>query len=316
MGRIGRIRSFNMLLLSISRIFRFAFQSFVRNIWLSIVTVTITVLTVLSLTVLVLVNVVAGQAVISIKERVDISLYFEAGTKEDQVLLIQDQIEKIQDVKQVNYISADDALEKFKQTHSQDELIQEALDEIEENPLGPVLVVKAQELDDYPIILQSIQDFKIDELTKEIDYDDHEIIINKIELISQKIKQFALIFSLIFAVISLLVVFNTVRVGIYVHRDEISIMKLVGASNWFVRGPFLVETVLYAIFGCLIFWILFYLTLGFVNPLVAGFFAEIDFNIIQYILSNFFYIFGFELLAIAMLNIISSMLAMGRYLKT
>jgi len=305
-----------MFLLSLTRILRFAFQSFLRNIWLSIVTVTIIILTVFSLTVLILINVVADQAVTVIKERVDISLYFEAGTKENQVLLVEEQVEKIQNVKEVVYISAERALERFKETHATDDTIQEALFEIGENPLGPVLVVKANEINQYDGILGNIKDFKIDEIVKEIDYDSHQLIINKIELISNKIKQVAAVLSIVFAVISLLVVFNTVRIAIYVHRDEIGIMKLVGASNWFIRGPFLVETVMYAIFGCLIFWIIFYALIGFINPLVAGFLAEIDFNLISYLIDNFFYIFGFEILVISILNIISSMLAMSKYLRT
>ncbi len=221
----------------------------------------------------------------------------------------------MQHVKNVDYVSADKALEMFAETHRDNELIQDALNEIGENPLGPVLIIKADSIDNYPLILQSIKDFKIDELAKEIDYDDHEIIINRIELVSQKIRQFSLILSIVFTIISLLVVFNTIRIGIYVHRDEIGIMKLVGASNWFIRGPFLVESILYAIFGCLIFWIVFYLLIGFINPMVAGFFAEIDFSIIDYLTSNFLFIFGFEILVIIVLNIISSLLAMNRHLK-
>ncbi len=304
-----------MFILSTARILRFAFQSFLRNIWLSVVTITIIVLTVLSLTVLILINVVADQAVTSIKDRIDISLYFEAGSNSDQVKLVEDQIWKMQHVKNVDYVSADKALEMFAETHRDNELIQDALNEIGENPLGPVLIIKADSIDNYPLILQSIKDFKIDELAKEIDYDDHEIIINRIELVSQKIRQFSLILSIVFTIISLLVVFNTIRIGIYVHRDEIGIMKLVGASNWFIRGPFLVESILYAIFGCLIFWIVFYLLIGFINPMVAGFFAEIDFSIIDYLTSNFLFIFGFEILVIIVLNIISSLLAMNRHLK-
>jgi cell division transport system permease protein len=92
-------------------------------------------------------------------------------------------------------------------------------------------------------------------------------------------------------------------------------MKLVGASNWFVRGPFLVESVLYAIFSCLVFWILFYVLIGFIDPLVSGFFAEIDFSLVDYLLKNFFFIFSFEFLVVLVLNLMSSLLAMNRYLR-
>ncbi|HOY56502.1 MAG TPA: permease-like cell division protein FtsX [bacterium] len=304
-----------MFLLSLARIFRFAFQSFLRNIWLSLVTITIIVMTVFSLTVLILVNVLTDQAVSSIKNKVDISLYFEAQTKEETVTDIKDQISKIDHVRDIEYVSATAALERFKATHSQDSLIQDAVDEMGENPLGPVLVVKADEMSNYPSILKNIEDFKINEVAKEIDYDDHQLIIQKIELISGKIKQFGLFLSIAFTLISLLVVFNTIRVGIYVHRDEVNIMKLVGASNWFIRGPFLVESILYAVFGCLVFWIIFYVAIGFINPIVSGFFADINFNLISYVLHNFWYIFGFELVAMVLLNIISSAFALGRHLK-
>lgn len=304
-----------MFLLSLTRILRFAFQSFLRNIWLSLVTVTIIILTVFSLTTLVLINVVTEQAVTAVKDRVDISLYFEVGAKEEQVNLIKDQIGKMSHVTAVGYISADAALERFKQTHSSDELVQEALNEIGENPLGPVLTIKADDLKNYPVILKSIQDFKIDEITKEIDYNDHQLIIKRIESISAKIKQVGLILSIVFAVISLLVVFNTIRMGIYVHRDEISIMKLVGAGNWFIRGPFLVESAMYALLGCLIFWILFFISLNFLGSSVHSFFADIKFNLVGYLLHNFFYIFGFELLVVIFLNLISTLIAMGRHLR-
>jgi len=304
-----------MFLLSITRILKFAFQSFLRNIWLSVVTITIILLTILSLTSLIFINVLTDQAVTSVKNKVDISVYFEAGTDENQVSLVENQISNMNHVKAVQHLSADKALDMFRQTHATDDIIQEALAEIEENPLGPVLVVKADDIENYPVILEKINEFQIDELAKEVDYDDHKIIIERIELVSSKVKDFSLALSIIFAVISLLVVFNTIRIGIYVHKDEVSIMKLVGASNWFIRGPFVVESVLYAIFGCLIFWVIFYALIGFVNPLVAGFFAEIDFNIVQYLNSNFIFIFGFELLAIIVLNVFSSLLALSRYLR-
>lgn len=304
-----------MFLLSLSRVLRFAFQSFLRNIWLTLATVTVIMLTVFSLTTLILINVVTDQAVTTIKNKVDISLYFEAGAKTEQVDLIKSQVEKIQEVTAVNYISADEALKNFSQTHGNDALVQEAIKEVGENPLGPVLVIKTSDPKNYPAILQSIKDFKIDKSVKEIDYDDHKLIIERIENVSSKIKQVGLVLSIVFAIISLLVVFNTIRMGIYVHRDEINIMKLVGAGNWFVRGPFLVESVLYALFGCLIFWIVFFLGLNFVGSSVHNFFADINFDLGNYVLHNFFYIFGFELLSVIILNLISTFVAMGRHLR-
>ena len=127
----------------------------------------------------------------------------------------------------------------------------------------------------------------------------------------------ALIFiiSLIFILVAVLTVFNTIRMGIYVHRKEIGIMRLVGANNWYIRLPFIIEGLLYALFSCILFWVLMYLFLHFFGPKINQFFAEINFDIQAYFAGNFLYVFGFEFIIIAVVNVISSLIAMGRYLR-
>ncbi len=304
-----------MFLLNFSRIIKFSIQNFYRNFWLSLVTITIIVLTLFSLTSLIILNATAGQITSAIKNKIDISLYFAPGFKTEQVNLVKENIEKYDAVKKVSLISADKALERFKIRHQNDRLVQEALNELGENPLGPTLTVKAKDVNLYPQILKQIKKDKIDKLTQEIDYDDHKLVIQKLENISRKVKNAALIISGIFALISLLVVFNTIRIGIYTHRHEISIMKLVGASNWFIRAPFLLESIIYAILSTVIFWLIFYLLIGVLQPILYKFFIDINFNLVSYLSANFFYIFGFELILIMILNIISSFIAIGKYLR-
>ncbi len=304
-----------MFLLAFTRIIRFSIQNFYRNIWLSLVTLTVIVLTLLSLTSLIILNAAANQAILSIKDKIDISIYFPRGTSEEQVQSVKATIEKYPDIKAVAFVSAEQALQKFRQLHQNEALITDALNELGENPLGPTLTVKARDVNLYPQILNRLKKDKIDTLTEEIDYDDHKLVIQKLEEGSGKIKQAGLVVSLVFALISLLVVFNTIRIGIYTHRHEIGIMKLVGAGNWFIRAPFLVEGIIYSILGILIFWLLFYLLIGIIQPLLYRFFIDINFNLMSYLAGHFFYIFGFELIAVIILNIISSFIAMGKYLK-
>ncbi len=304
-----------MLLLSLTRIIKFSFQNFYRNFWLSLVTITIIILTLFSLTSLIVLNAAADHAILTIKNKIDISIYFEPNAEEQQVKLIKQNIEKYEQVKEVKFVSADQALSKFKKFHENDELIQESLAELDENPLGPTLTVKAENVNLYPEILNSIHKDKINELVQDIDYDDHKLIIQKLEDIGQKIRTFGLVISGFFALIALLVVFNTIRIGIYTHREEIGIMKLVGASNWFIRMPFLLEGVLYALVGSIIFWIMFYILAGILQPIFYNFFIDINFNLMSYISSHFIYIFGFELIVIIVLNTISSFIAIGKYLR-
>lgn len=304
-----------MFLLSLTRVSRFAFQNFYRNFWLSLVTITIIVLTLFSLTSLIVLNAAGNSAINTIKNKVDISLYFSPDTSEEQVKLIKDEIKKYPGVSDISYISAEQALTQFKKRHENDPLIQESLAELEANPLGPTLTIKTKDVNLYPQILEKIQQNKINELVSEIDYDDHELVIQKLEIISNKVRTFGLTISGFFALIALLVVFNTIRIGIYTHRNEIAIMKLVGASNWFVRGPFLLEGMLYALAGSIIFWILFYILIGVLQPVFYNFFIDIDFNLMSYVSNHFLYIFGFELIVIIFLNTLSGFIAISKHLR-
>ncbi len=304
-----------MLFLSLKRILNFSWQHFWRNVWLSVATITIIVLTLFSLTVLVLINAVADKAINSIEKTVDVSLYFDNQITEEAVQLVKAQVEEIEQVKKVVYISPQEALEKFKAKHQDDEDIQASLNELEQNPLGGTLIIKAYNINDYPLIMDRLQELKIDELAEKIDYDDYSALVAKINSFSGKLRNFGLILSLIFIVIAILTVFNTIRMGIYIHRKEIAIMRLVGASNWFIRLPFVIEGVLYAVFGCLVFWISILIVLHFVGPWVNEFLSGIDFNIQTYLADNLLYILGFEFIIIAVINVISAVIAMSRYLK-
>jgi len=304
-----------MFLISLTRIIRFALQNFYRNIWLSIITITIIILTLFSLTSLIVINAGVSQAILTIKNKVDISIYFKNSTNESTVNPLKEKISAYTNVKKVELITASEALEKFKNNHKNDPLIQKALQELDANPLGPTLTVKAHDVNLYQQILSQLKQDKIDQLAEEIDYDDNKLVIERLEAISQKVQRLGLIISIIFAIISLLVVFNTIRIGIYTHKEEIGIMKLVGASNWFIRAPFLLEGIIYALLSNIIFWLLFYLAAGFLQPFLFAFFIDINFNLINYLVSHFLYIFGFELIIIIILNTISSFIAIGKYLK-
>jgi len=304
-----------MFLLSLTRIIRFALQNFYRNIWLSIVTITVIILTLFSLTSLIVINAGVNQAILTVKNKVDISIYFKTATAENTVNDFKEKINSYASVKEVNFISANEALEKFKNNHKNDQLIQNALQELESNPLGPTLTIKTYDVNLYPQILNQLKIDKVDQLAEEIDYDDNKLVIERLEVISQKVQKLGLIISIIFAIISLLVVFNTIRIGIYTHKDEIGIMKLVGAGNWFVRVPFLLEGIFYALLGSIFFWFLFYVAAGFLQPFLSSFFIDINFNLMSYLVSHFLYIFGFELIIMIVLNMISSFIAIGKYLR-
>jgi len=132
-------------------------------------------------------------------------------------------------------------------------------------------------------------------------------------MITERVNQAGFAVSLLFIFITLLVLYNTLRVAIYTHRSEIAIMRLVGASDWFIRAPFIISSLLYTLIGVVISGTVFYLFLNLLQPYLEAFFLNYDFNIIHYFQSNFAQFFILEFAAAAAINIIASLVAVRKY---
>lgn len=300
---------------ALQRIISFAWQSFWRNIWLSLVTITIIVLTFVSINFLILVNVVSDIAIQLVKDKVDISLYFKPDITESQVLEVQTYLSSLTQVKEINYISQQEALQKFRELHQDDQAIIESLDELDENPIGATLQIKAKDIGEYQAIDDTLVNSKYNTLILDKNFEDNKTFITQIESFSNNIRKVAIITSIVFILIASLIVFNTIRVAIYTHRQEIRVMKLVGATNWFIRSPFLLEAIFYGVVSCIAAIAVVYPLLNFIQPYVNNFFLTNQFSLADYFTSNFWLIFGLELLMIIFINIVSSSIALRRYLR-
>jgi cell division transport system permease protein len=297
------------------RVIKFASQDFWRNFWLSAATVLILVLTLISINFLIVLNVLTKTAISEIENKIDVSIYFKQGVSESQIGSIKSYLLSLPTVKDVEYISPDYALELFRKKHQNDPTILESLAELGTNPLGATLVVKATDPQNYPEILKIFNDPQYADLILDKNFEDHELVIKKIKSISSKTQKTGLGMAATFAVIAVLIGFNTVRLTIYTHRDEIGIMKLVGAPNWFVRAPYLVSSVFYGLFAVLLTIIIVYPLVGFIEPYLSEFFGNSNFNLLEYFTQNFVQIFGWQFIGIVLVNIITSNLAVGKYLK-
>lgn len=297
------------------RIIGFALQDLWRNIWLSLVTVSILGLTLVSVNILVVFNVAASTAVALVEEKVDVSVYFKPTTAEDQVLELQRDLQNRPEVESVQYISQNEALEQFRAAHQDNTAIIGAIDELGENPLGATLRVKAHDLARYPDIIAVIDQPQYAPIIAEKDYDDRSGMIDQLSGWTDRGRRVAWGFILLFGGISALIVFNTVRVAIYTHREEIGIEKLVGATNWFVSLPFVIEGVIYAVVGILITIALVWPLLGLMQPSLTAFFGAGRLNIISYFSQHFFFIFGLQCLGAIALNVLASFIATRKYLK-
>jgi len=280
-----------------------------------VVTIIILVLTIFSVTTVAGINYIAEKAIESVKDKVDVSVYFKPEVESKEVINVRYRLEELSTVKEVTYVSREEALDKFRERHQDDPVILESIDQLEENPLSATLVIKANNIDDYQSILSFLDNPDYDELIQDKNFDDNEKVIDQLSTISNKIENIGIIVSVIFVVIAVLIVFNTIRINIYTHREEIGIMKLVGATNWFVRAPFLIESLIYAVLAVIICLAILYPLLGVVAPQVNNFFEGYNLDLVSYFNSNFWQIIGWQLAFAVLLSILSSSIAVGKYLR-
>ncbi|MFH1662052.1 MAG: permease-like cell division protein FtsX [Candidatus Falkowbacteria bacterium] len=303
-----------MFLLSFARVMKFSVQDIGRNIWLSIITVTILILALFSINLLLVIDVISDASIGTIKNKIDFSIYLKTDAEETEIMALKAKISNMDYVKEVKYISKADALADFEVKHEGDPDILEALRELGKNPLSPSLVINPKNIDEFDKLIVEINKIE-DDIIESRNFDDHKTMISKITGITDKISEVGMIISLIFVLITILLVYNSIRVAIYTHRREIKIMRLVGASNWFIRAPFLFSSVIYTIVGLLAIMVIFYFFISLLQPYIETFFIDYDINLIKHFSDNFIKIFGLQFLIAMAVNMFASLIAVGKYSK-
>lgn len=300
------------MFVSILRIMKFSFQDIFRNIWLSLVTVLILILTLFSVNLLLIVKVISSATVENIKQKIDISLYLDTEATNEQIQTLQNQVSGLAEVEKVTYVSKNEALDKFREKHRNDQEIIASLQELENNPLTPSLVIKAKDINQYNVLINKLN--KINSpIIESRDFTDRKVMLEKINSITKKVSDAGFLVSTIFILVTILVIYNTVRIGIYTHRGEITIMRLVGASHWFIKMPFIVSSIIYTLVSTLIVVGIIYLFLGLLHPYLQTFFTGYDINLISYFNQNFLSIFGLQFLIAVAINMLASLIAVSKY---
>src|SRR3989344_681606 len=306
-----------IFLLKIKRVVKAGFFSFWRNSWVSLATVLIVAITLFTVGSIVFARAVLQYTLNDIQSKVDISVYFKPDASEDDILAIRESVLKLPEVKEAEYISRDQALEDFKNRHKNNALITQSLDELGDNPLGASINIRAKKISQYASIAKFLEDLEksggANTIIYKINYFQNKVVIDKLSQILSSANKLGLALSLILISISMLVTFNTVRLSIYTAREEISVMRLVGASNKFVSGPFVIEGVMYGVIGAIITMVIFYPLSLWLGPKSSIFFGGID--VFDYYTGNFFQIFGLLLGVGVFFGVFSSLIAVRRYLK-
>lgn len=302
-----------MLKTNLFRIVKSGWQSFVRNYWLSTATVAVMSLALIVIGGVTLFNVMTQAVVANLENRVDISVYFNRDVDETKILSVREELVGLEEVKNIDYVSQDEAVRRFQERHKDNAVLLQSLQELDTNPLEPSLNIKAHYASQYESIANYLNQDRFQGLIEKINYKQNKEIIEKLTHLTGNIQNGGLLISFVLAVIAILVSFNTIRLTMYTWRDEISVMRFVGAGNWYIRGPFMVEGIIYGIVSGLITLFVLYPVLYILSPKVTRFLPEVD--LLYFYQANFW---GFLLLLVGIgiiLGAFSSFIAIRRYLR-
>lgn len=312
------------MIVALKRIFRSGFVSFWRNAFVSFTSIIVMTVALFVIAMTLFSTYSLESALSDFQDRVDINLYFVTEASEEDILALKSEIETLPEVAEVALTTSDEALEQFRQRHQNDELILQGLDQLGENPLGASLAIKARETQQYEGIAAFIAEKQQQEtvntaLIDRVNYQKNKDAINRLsDLIGSERRQNE-VMSLVLIVIAAFVMFNTVKLAIYNSREEIAVMRLVGASNYYITMPFVIVGVMQGLVAGIIVMLLLYPaliwdeTLFYPFPFFSG--ESVQEFLLNYFISDFYSIFLIVVGGGIIISAASSFLAVRKYLR-
>lgn len=305
-----------MLWITVKRVIRLGFVNFWRNGYVSLASVLVMTVALLVMSSLIFTRALLVSTLDQIKSKVDINVYMVNSASEDEIMVMQKKIEALTEVVSVEYSSKEQELEKFRARHQNDELTIQALDEIGRNPLGASLNIKAKDPSNYESIAEFLESEKSkseNSIIDKVNYSKNKDAIDAISRIISASKKLGFAGSIFFIIISILITFNTIRLTIYMAREEISVMRLVGASTRYIKGPFVVNGLMYGVASTILSLLILLPMTYWAGPYTEGIGTGI--NVFNYYLSHIFFLAFVLLLAGFIIGSVSSYLAVKKYLK-
>ncbi len=302
------------------RILKSGVINFFRNGLVSIATVLVMSLSLLMLASVAMGSIFLNNFIQTLQEKVDVSVYFQKTAPESAILDLQSKLQSRSEVKSVTYVSRDEALKRFLDRHKNEELITQSIAVVEDNPFSASLEIGAQNPNNYDAIASFLEQPQYKTLididsngNQKITYRQNQDVIDRLTRILAEARAIGIGLGGILALIAIIVAYNTVRLAIYNARDEISVMQLVGASSWFIRGPFLIEGFIHGFIATLFTFAALYPTFWYLGARTQNIFGGL--NIFSYLISNIIEIVAMIFIAGLTLGMFSSYLAIRRYLK-
>ncbi|MEX0748470.1 MAG: permease-like cell division protein FtsX [Candidatus Saccharimonadales bacterium] len=288
-------------------------RNFFRNAWLSVAATAVMVITLTIMLGAVVFNMALGDTLDQVTESIDIALFFDDSAPLETVQQLQTELESLANVADTHYVSKAEALERYQADNADNTDILEAVTETE-NPLPTSLEIQVYDLNEIDEIILLSQDERFVPIIEDTSLgEDRRRTIARIADTRQFLISFGVVASLLFASISILIIFNTIRMAIFARSEEIGIMRLVGATNGFIRGPFLFESMLDGIIAAAISLGVLYTALLKGAPRLVDF-VNFD-STLSFFTGMWPLVVFVTICAGILLGVISSMMAMIRYLN-
>jgi len=301
------------MLLNLKRIVKSGWENFIEDKNSLFSVLPIIVIALLLFTSLFLTQEATRFLVDEIRHKMNVSVYFKNDSPKEKVLEARDELKNLPEVKEVEYVSKEEALNRFKSEFEHRSRVMEALSIVGGNPLLASLNIETFEEAQYEAVDNFLNKSSFKDLIHHSNYHQSKEIIARVYSMTSAANTGLLGLGIILGVITVLVVFNTIKLSIVNKSDEISIMRLVGSKNWFIRGPFIVQGALIGLSGVLVTMLIFTLSLYYLSPAVQNIIPGLD--LFTYFLNNFWIVASIQIVAGLGLTILSSLVATRKYLE-
>lgn len=305
-------------LISLERVIKTGIINFFRNISLSVAATAVMVVTLTIILFSVIANATFNNTIKQINDKIDVSVYLKDSVTDDQRNKFIGQLKSLDNVKDVIYVSKEEALKQYRIDNQENLDLLLAISQTD-NPLPATLKIKPVD----PAQINSIKDVIESSSNKSLQSDktsysgDRKEAIDKITNATTFFRKAVTVSVIVFAVISMLIIFNTIQMAIFNRRDELTIMRLLGASTWFIKGPFIVETMLYGIVAAVVSIVLCNALFVFQSHAFdASSLGLLDIKFAnQYFADNFWKFLALQLIFGMAIGATSSYVATKKYLK-
>lgn len=284
-----------------------------RNRWLSIPAIFIIMMTLVTMGTFIIIGYFANTASEALKNKITVQVDFNDSASETDIQGLQKLLSQQAGVV-ATYISKEEALADFK---SRGDIKQETRDLInkENNPLPRGLRVRALDLDDLEKVEVIVKQKRFEPFIYNFSYEDNKLLIERINQGTKFIKKAAAIMTGIFVFVAIMVTLNTIQMAIYSRRDEVEIMRLVGASQIYVKAPFYIEGALYGLIAATIAFILLLFASSYFSSISSSYLSGFDLNAYGIFMRHFWQILAVQLVAGTLLGMFCSAISIRRYVR-